>query len=235
MIKVITALIIIIGAYVFINQPKELPTTFPVVTQEAPQEISLPDRIVLTTEAIPILYPHDHEEPGGVVEHGEIVQSDIWVAPKDIKIIGTMLELHNADKSLLHHMDLIDTSMKLEACSPRSVWNQILLSQGADFWPEYEASDYILYVKKGTPLQIRSMFHNPFPPYGEGKIHRNVSLSYHLNIEEATEPDDGSVELIDYFLTDNPCSLATFEVPANSSLVMGGIEFDGFNGAEHTT
>jgi len=134
------------------------------------------EKIITFETVVPILYPHEHEG-GTLEEHGIVVDSKEWIAPEDLLIKRTKLEIKNTHKSTLHHMRLID--MNEEQVSSGS--NKIIATKAGDYIEGWEYFDdlgeYGLFIKKGTRLKIESMLHNPFPPIAS-RISSSLGFEY---------------------------------------------------------
>lgn len=153
--------------------------------------------IVIETDHVKELSPH-HHAPGDSVSddwHHTTVYSPVYTAPRDLYISQIRFEYFNAPSSTVHHTSFADVSSDNTTCPNMDHWNE-LFSWASDRmfnnvigFPK----GYALKIKKGTPLQLYLMVHNPEPPLGEGGDYHDVYTR--ISLTETSE-DPKTIHLV---------------------------------------
>ncbi len=184
--------------------------------------------LVLETEHLATLPPHQHESEDSASDtsHHYTVNSTVLVAPRDFYISQIDFEMLNAPNETLHHASLIDLSNNNATCKNFPGWRELFV-YGSDRM--YENSlrlpeGYALLIKKGTPLLLTLMVHNPEPPVGPGELYQDVFTRMTLR-ETSADPD--TLSLVEPYLLhidDIPCGYTepdtsdvyTFTIPPHT-------------------
>ena len=140
----------------------------------------------IETEHIEKLEPHQHNHGDSLMSksHHKTVYSDIYYAPEDVWVTGYEINMHNAPLTVVHHITLFQPGVPDPACP--FPYSKILLTAGQDNMQDpsvYLPPPYGVLIKKGEPLQLLAMVHNPLPPVGDGGTHEDVYVTIRLHTE----------------------------------------------------
>ena len=183
---------------------------------------------VIETAHIPLLAPHTHGDVDSATDdtHHVTVNSDVTLAPRDMYVSRIEFEMVHAPNAVLHHASFVDLSQPNQTCPNFPGWRELFV-YGSDRMYESALSfpkGYAVFIKKGTPLKLQLMVHNPEPPLGPGGTYRDVYTR--IKLIESTESSDALALLQPYLLhlDDVPCGFSepdasdvyTFAVPARA-------------------
>ena len=134
--------------------------------------------VVLETQHLALLSPHKHGPEDSVTDtwHHETLVAPDAIAPRDLYVTGIHFNFENAPTSTIHHMSLTDPTKPNDTC-PNYPTGAELFSFSADRLYENEIrfpEGYALRIRKGTPLHMYIMLHNPEPPLGPGGTYKDV-------------------------------------------------------------
>jgi hypothetical protein len=192
-----------------------------VATREgnALEPLSEPRRYLwrLETEHLAALEPHGHAvESDSVTDagHGITITSPIVRIPEDMWVARMRIRVHNAPRAILHHSALWRLDEQHPVCDFSPPMRQIALS-ASDIEENLEfPAPYGIFLKKGTPVVLQTMVHNPLPPIGPGGLYRDVYGEIIFEVERPMETDRShELEFHDLVLEDARCSDSTFRVP----------------------
>ncbi len=187
--------------------------------------------IALETEIAPVLYPHEHRGGDSVYDpkHYGFKNSKVWKVPYDLWITSIKPEIENAPTQVIHHgtiavlneKDQICPSLRNKNLKPPYTTGAVkkIYSVSSDTYnPWIISGNYGIFLKKGTPVVLISMLHNPEPPVGPGGIYKNVRLKVILGISrDAKNLKFKPLEYYKLHLDDKPCTGAeeqeVFTVP----------------------
>lgn len=165
---------------------------------------------------MPVLYPHQHDEGDSIEDggHHEIVYSKKYKVHQDLWITGLQVNLVNLPKYVVHHVNLNQQVASTEHLNwLRSETGIITLGSDNLTTPNNAPSGYGVFVPKDSFLVLLAMFHNPLPPYGEGKVIENAAIQMTLDVELGSKDYKNSFDF--YYLTlVDPPSKDSFIVPS---------------------
>jgi len=175
----------------------------------------------LKTTHLPILEPHGHTiETDSVTDegHGATLLSPVVHIPEDMWVVRMSIRVNNAPRSTLHHSALWRLDEKHPICEFDPPMRQIILSAGDIAEGVEFPAPYAIFLKKGTPVVLQTMVHNPLLPLGPGGRYRDVYGEIALEIERPAESARSRpLEFFDLALEDSPCTDSTFIVPSATS------------------
>ena len=185
-------------------------------------EASNSPTFVLQSYPIATLAPHEHalgidsmEDAG----HHVRLLSDPIVPEEDLWVTGISFEVINAPAFTLHHGTVFRTDQRDLECPLQSPRPLLSVSQDQRHTSEATFADgYAVYIPKGTPLVLESMFHNPLPPLGAGETYEDVSLKVTFSLAQDGVEDLKPLTYHLLRLSDDPCgaTMHTFAVPAHT-------------------
>ena len=173
------------------------------------QDFQKASQLIIETEVIPTLYPHEHNVDDSVSDstHHIWVSSDILTVPEDIWVTRFELVLKNAAPQVLHHAGILIPNKPNQICPNAPYGQEIYAVGGADVYkPIAFPEPYATFLPKGTPLSLEVMYHNPFPPLGPGEIYKDVSAVVVMDIEK--DSSASTRKPVEYYRThieDSPC------------------------------
>lgn len=184
--------------------------------------------LTLMTRPVGALPPHVHETTDMNVDsilnpgHGILTESDYFIVPEDLWIVGNEVLSENAPISVLHHLILAKEGGPNSECPER---DEELYTIGADStlanaFPE----PFGIFLQKGERIYLSGMVHNPAPPKGEGGTYENVAIGFRFTTERPSKNRTRAVEFHRIALQDAPyCEslyldevVDVFSVPPNS-------------------
>ena len=182
----------------------------------------------MQTEHIAVLSPHMHGQGDSAEDstHHVTVNSQVEIAPRDMYISKIKFEMVNAPNVVLHHASFVDLSQPNQTCPNFPHWRELFV-YGSDRMYDNALTfpkGYALFIKKGTPLKLQLMVHNPEPPLGPGETYKDVYTR--IVLTESSEPAR-SLSLLEPYLLhldDKSCGFTepdasdvyTFAVPAHT-------------------
>ena len=197
------------------------------------REIDSP--VILESHHLAVLPPHVHGAGDSLADewHHYILTAPVTVAPRDIYATGFDYQFFNAPSSTVHHMSLFDSTVPNPNCPKLPTGNE-LFSYSADRMYDNSVRlppGFALFIKKGTPLRMYVMLHNPQPPIGPGGTYHDVYTR--VELKETTDAPD-SLRLVHPYLLhldQVPCAFTgedgsgsfMFSVPPKSN----GFRFNG--------
>jgi hypothetical protein len=145
--------------------------------------------ISIETRHLATLPPHEHEEEDAVSNprHHTVLESDIYVAPRDLYVTKVGFEIVNAPNVTLHHASLVDVSRPNQTCTNMTNWRELFV-YGSDRMYDNDLTfpeGYALKIPKGSPLKLVFMVHNPEPPLGPGGTYSDVYSQ--ITLTESTQ------------------------------------------------
>lgn len=156
-----------------------------------------PKTVVLETEHVAQLAPHEHEDgdSAGDSSHHKYIVSPVFIAPRDMYITQFAFDMVNAPDVVVHHGSLLNFNEPHQTCPATLPFSQLyIMAQDTMHNPVMTFPEGTgMRVKKGDPLQLSVMIHNPLPPVGPGDTYANafstLTLTYvedspFLNIKE---------------------------------------------------
>jgi hypothetical protein len=144
-----------------------------------------PQQLILQTENIPHLPPHEHMAHHTVFDdgHHHTVYSQVYAHTEDIWITGMEFVIENAPGSVLHHAELLNLD------SPRTKCDHLpneLINLGEDTLHTTAISfdaPYGILLPRDEQLTLKGMFHNPAAPIGTGDEYYDVSAKIQITYE----------------------------------------------------
>ena len=134
--------------------------------------------IVLETEHVAQLTPHEHEDGDSVgdASHHQYILSQVFVAPHDMYITQFAFDMVNAPDTVVHHASLLNHSAPHQTCSNVLPFSQMyIMAQDTMHNPVMTFPEGTgMRVKKGDVLQLSVMIHNPLPPIGPGETYEDA-------------------------------------------------------------
>ena len=182
--------------------------------------------MTITIDTVPVatLTAHEHiigdspDDPG----HHVVARSTTHIAPRDLWITGIDESIEHAPSTLLHHLVLIQSNKPNLSCPAHMGRELIVSGQDSMYSPHLRLPPgYALFIKKGTPLQLIGMLHNPEPPRGPGGTYSGVVVRTTLHVVPAVDGTTFTpVELRVLYLDEHGCADAvpsdTFTIPPKS-------------------
>ena|GEM_PF-2340705 len=177
---------------------------------------------VLQSYPVPSLAPHAHTLAIDSMEdtgHHVRLLSDPIVPEEDLWVTGVSFEVINAPAFTLHHGTVFRTDERDLECPLQGPRPLLSVAQDQAHGSEVAfAEGYAIFVPKGTPLVLESMFHNPLPPLGIGETYTDVSLKVTFSLADTGQE---ALKPLTYHLlrlSDDPCgaNMHTFAVPART-------------------
>lgn len=164
------------------------------------------EEIIIKIDTIPELEPHLHTEFDSAGDHGHgiLFTSPEYITKKDLWITDIEFELENAPLATLHHAGLVANNEPNQICGKLANYPKEIYAITPDMAekPLSLPDNYGVFIKKGTPLVMGAMMHNPEPPYGPGETYQNVKASIKITASyEEKEP----IEYYRLFLSDESC------------------------------
>lgn len=134
--------------------------------------------VVIETAHQTELKPHTHADGDAVADigHHVMLESTIFITPRDLYVSEIGFEIVNAPNVVLHHASLIDLSRPNLTCPNLTNWKELFV-YGSDRMYDSSLSfpkGYAVIIPKGSPLKLVLMIHNPEPPLGPGGTYNDV-------------------------------------------------------------
>lgn len=179
--------------------------------------------LIITTETVPILYPHEHKVDNSVFDLGHhTVTNKIITISKDTWITGFEFVLENAPQEVLHHAGIFILNKPNRICPNALYGEEVYPVSSETNTPIVFSESYGVFLAEGTQLGVEVMYHNPLPPFGAGEIYKNVSSAIVMNVQKS---DPAIIKKpLEYYrihLDDIPCpgaaSKEAFTVPAETN------------------
>ena len=151
------------------------------------QPLPSTSQLIIYKDTVPALYPHEHEVEDSVFDAGHhvvtfkqiTIQEDIWVT-------GFEFSLKNAPQEVLHHAGIYIPDRPNRIC-PNALYGEELYPVSSETnTPIVFPEPYGIFLAEGTQLATEVMYHNPFPPFGSGKIYKDVSAAIVMSIQKKT-------------------------------------------------
>ncbi len=151
-------------------------------------EVPTTQRVVeLTTTELRSLDPHSHGPEDSVSDdhHGVMVTSDPITLTEDLWVYGIELEMVNAPKVTLHHLNVFRVFPITPLTPPGRDATYIGYGEVVSMGQEtpsrlFFKKPYAVMLPKGTRLYISAMLHNPNPPKGPGDVYEHVAVKIRL-------------------------------------------------------
>lgn len=144
-------------------------------------------QLIITTESVPVLYPHEHKVEDSVFNSDHHIRaiSDTLVIQEDIWVTRFETVLENAPMAVLHHAGIILPGQKKRIC-PNSIRGREIFSVTPDMAasPIEFREPYGVFLPKGTSILLGALFHNPMQPFGPGEAYKDVSVSVVMDIQK---------------------------------------------------
>ncbi len=137
-----------------------------------------PDTIILETNHLPTLLPHEHDAGEAVEDagHHHYLYSADFTAPYDIWISKIHFDIMNAPDTAVHHTALLMPNANHQTCKNIPFKQLAGFAQDSMFQPTISfPPDTGMLIKRGETVRLLLMVHNPLPPVGPGGIYHNVS------------------------------------------------------------
>ena len=190
-------------------------------------EFSQPTTLVLRTNSIAELAPHEHDAHKNTVDdtgHGVEIVSPTFTPAEDLWVTGFDYETVHASSTVLHHAILSSATAPRTWCSdrPDSRFFTILTQDQMNDPHVRFPAGYAVRIPAGTPLVLYGMLHNAEPPVGSGETYTNVygKITLHVQVPTIRHP----LKELTYYsphLADDPCQPNDygyfFAVPENVS------------------
>lgn len=200
------------------------------------------ETIVIKLQEVPLLPPHPHDPAKDSIKdngHHQLIFSDKFIVPYDLWIKSFDAQVINADGPIIHHLYLSRTDQHDSLC-PNYTTQALFVTSEVNVGPQIFPRDYGIFLRKGTPLKVFSMLHNPSPPLGPGKTYKDVSVQVTIYTEKnSIFAKHTPIEYHRLHLSDRPCmSLERgeiFAVPPNtqdftkSKSIKNGINTGAYN------
>jgi hypothetical protein len=144
----------------------------------------------IETKKLPVLPPHLHDphtDSVGYPDHGIPAQSDIITVPEDMWVQSFTVEARNAPYYTIHHIPLFRLDKASTEC-PNLYPNSTLIHNGGFDTirvPTVFPPSYGVFLPKGTPLRLLTVFHNPLSEGEIGTTYHDVSAAVILRGERA--------------------------------------------------
>ena len=196
--------------------------------------------LVLETETLPLLEPHEHENFSDSifdVDHGVLVNSPTLIVEESVWVTDIKLIMNGAPQDVLHHALILEKKHMNPVCSnvERELAAFGLETPTSLTFPE----PYGIPLAPGDVLELQTMLHNSADNIEDRTTYRDVSVRVELTVEESNERRVKPLEVYHISLIDTLCSQgfdnATFTVPPNTlSFTRSSDETDAPNPSQYT-
>lgn len=191
--------------------------------------------IVIETDRIPELEPHQHDTGDAVSDAGHHagVMSEEYVVQENMRISSVNFEILNAPSSIVHHAAVIAYRCVDETCTVRTPHEIVRHGQDTMYLAKGDVPDgFMIPLKKGDRVRVELTAHNPEPPLGAGDTYHDVYARITLEEDTLRTLNARPVRFMHLFVQDTCTPLAgtsgsdSFTVPPNTEYQFSGCPGD---------